>query len=354
MVTTAGGDASPVVKRPPLRLECGAMLEWAEGLKIRHTDLYLDSRLPRPWSFISHAHSDHIATHGTALATPATAALVTHRIGLGGIREVDYRVEHRFDADTVLRLLPAGHVLGSAMLHVTRPEGTMLYTGDFRLRRCLTVPCAEPEAADVLVTESTYGKPFFRFPPRGLVVEQLIELVHGAIRAGRQPVVMGYSLGKSQEIARLLTDAGLSVTLHGAAFALCEIYERLGVPLGRVRRYRREDFHGPDALDLRQRGVLVAPPHVARTSFVTAFDNPLRVVMTGWALAKDAKYRYGVDHALPMSDHADFDELLEMIDRVRPRKVYTFHGFPEFVDELKKRGIDAELACPDPQLSLFE
>jgi Cft2 family RNA processing exonuclease len=71
-------------------------------------------------------------------------------------------------------------------------------------------------------------------------------------------------------------------------------------------------------------------------------------------MLKDAKYRYGVDHALPLSDHADFDELLELIDIVRPKKVYTHHGYREFVDELKQRGMDAELACPDPQLSLFE
>jgi Cft2 family RNA processing exonuclease len=330
------------------------MLEWADALKIRHTDLYLDSRAPRAMSFISHAHADHIATHDLAIATPATAALTGHRIALKTVVELDYNVEHRIDPQTTLRLLPAGHVLGSAMLHVTRPEGTLLYTGDFKLRRCQTVPCAAPVRADVLVTESTYGRPVFRFPPRERVVEQLVDLVGDAMRGGRQPVVLGYSLGKAQEAARVLTDAGLNVTLHGAAHALCEIYERLGVPLGRLRRYRREDFHGPAALDLCERGVLVAPPHVARTSFVTAFDDPLSIVLTGWAILKDAKYRYGVDHALPMSDHADFDELLELVEIVRPRKVYAHHGFRAFVDELKKRGVDAEPACPDPQLSLFE
>src|SRR5688572_3282655 len=330
------------------------MLEWAGALKIRHTDLFLDSREPRALGFISHAHGDHIETHEVAIATPATAALTAHRIALKTVIELDYNVEHRIDSQTTLRLLPAGHVLGSAMLHVTRPAGTLLYTGDFKLRRCLTVPCAAPVRADVLVMESTYGRPVFRFPPREHVVERLLDLVTCAMRAGRQPIVLGYSLGKSQEAARVLTDAGFNVTLHGAAHALCEIYEKLGVPLGRLRRYRREDFHGPAALDLRERGVLVAPPHVARTSFVTAFESPMRVILTGWAVLKDAQYRYGVDHALPLSDHADFDELLELVEIVRPRKVYTHHGYRAFADELRTRGIDAEPACPGPQLSLFE
>jgi hypothetical protein len=38
---------------------------------------------------------------------------------------------------------------------------------------------------------------------------------------------------------------------------------------------------------------------------------------------------------------------------VRPKKVYTHHGYAEFADVLKHRRIDACLACPEPQLSLF-
>jgi hypothetical protein len=100
--------------------------------------------------------------------------------------------------------------------------------------------------------------------------------------------------------------------------------------------------------------VLVAPPNVARTPFIKRFGNPLSIVCTGWAMQKGAQYRYGVDVALPISDHADFDELLELIEIVRPKRVYTHHGFIEFVDQLRLRGIDAHLARPEAQLRLFE
>ena len=75
--------------------------------------------------------------------------------------------------------------------------------------------------------------------------------------------------------------------------------------------------------------------------------------MSGWALRPGAIYSYGVDHALPLSDHADFDELLELIDRVSPRKIYTHHGFKSFAERLRMMGLDAELAKPDEQLTLF-
>ena len=349
------------------------MLEWSDDLRLSGTDLYLDSRRPRGRCFISHAHSDHLGCHELAISTPATAALTAYRLRDDVTREaidtddpdappcppratvqLPYGQPHAFDADTTLRLHPAGHILGSAMLHVTRPEGTLLYTGDLKLRPCLTAEPAAPVAADVLVTESTYGLPLFRFPPREQVIAELLDVVTAALRDGRQSIVMGYSLGKAQEITRVLTDAGVAVTCHGAVFAMNRICEQLGTKLGTYRRYAYADFHGPAALDLAERGVLVAPPNCARSGFVTRFKDPCRVVLTGWAMLKNAKYRYGVDHALPVSDHADYAELLELIERVRPRRILTHHGYPEFVEHLRALGHDAALARPPAQLSLFE
>ena len=289
-----------------------------------------------------------------AIATPATRALAEYRIGVQRVTELAYGIDFQFCPHTRLRLLPAGHVHGSAMVHVTRPEGTLLYTGDFKLRECLTVERALSCEADVLVMESTFGLPMFRFPPWRSVVDQLVEIVTDALRAGRQPIVMGYSLGKSQEITRILTGAGLAVTVHGAVFHMNRIYNELGVSLGPYRRYSAADFHGPRALPLEERGVLVAPPHVARTGFVTNFDNPCRIILTGWAMLKNSKYRYGVDHALPLSDHGDFDELLELVEHVHPKKIYSHHGYKEFANILQSRGYDAELARPDEQMRLFE
>src|SRR4051812_38645073 len=183
------------------------MLEWADDLKICNCGLYLDSCTPRGLCFISHAHSDHVGIHQRAIATAATAAIAEHRAGEQPITLLDVGAVHREAADLDLTLRHAGHILGSAMLHVQRAGQSLLYTGDFKLRTSLTVAPAEPVKADVLVMESTYGQPFFRFPPWQTVADQLVDLVNDALRAGRQPIVMGYSLGKAQEIVRILTGA---------------------------------------------------------------------------------------------------------------------------------------------------
>jgi Cft2 family RNA processing exonuclease len=48
-----------------------------------------------------------------------------------------------------------------------------------------------------------------------------------------------------------------------------------------------------------------------------------------------------VDHAVPLSDHADYDELFACVDRVQPRVIYCTHGPVDFVERLRERGYDA-------------
>ena len=352
------------------------LFEWDDGLKLAGLPWHLDSRRPRPQCLVSHAHADHLCygdrngrsefknVHSRVACTPETAAIGRYRCGLAATVE-----EHRYGEpidlgdEATCEFLPAGHVLGSAMMLVARPVGTLLYTGDYKLRPSRTVPQAEPREADVLVMETTYGSPYFRFPPAEDVEQQLVEIVADAFRRGDQPVVHGYSLGKSQENARILTDAGFNVTMHGAIWHMSEFYRRFGVSLGRddqLRRYKGSDFRGDKALPLEERGVLLCPPRDARGAVTGQFrDRVCRIMMSGWALSPNARYRYGVEHALPLSDHADWDEIVETLERVRPRHVVAHHGFADFPNHLHKLGLpsrlgfDVTLAKPAAQLELF-
>jgi hypothetical protein len=63
--------------------------------------------------------------------------------------------------------------------------------------------------------------------------------------------------------------------------------------------------------------------------------------VTGWAVDPAWRWRLGVDYAVPLSDHADFDELIECIELVQPGIIYCTHGPAEFVDLLRERGHNA-------------
>jgi putative mRNA 3-end processing factor len=73
------------------------------------------------------------------------------------------------------------------------------------------------------------------------------------------------------------------------------------------------------------------------------------IALTGWALhgTRDA------DHGLPLSDHADFHELLAFADRCAASVIYVTHGSRRFAEELRRRGHRAEFLKHKPQMRLF-
>ena len=57
------------------------------------------------------------------------------------------------------------------------------------------------------------------------------------------------------------------------------------------------------------------------------------------------KYSFGrrTDYSIPISDHCDYPELIQMVVQSGAEQVYTIHGFvDEFAEDLRKRGINAQ------------
>lgn len=303
------------------------MFHWDDGLKLTKPDLAIDFQRRQPRGFISHAHADHMARHEYALCTPETAALYQLRLGKRLVRELPYREPVEWGG-VRLTTYPAGHCLGSAMLLAEDGKQSLLYSGDFKLRASRTAETAELIQADIFVLESTFGRPEHRLPNQEEVVSQFLELIEQTLAEGAVPMVVAYALGKSQEVTRILTDAGFPVVQHGTVYPISKAYEQLGMPLGNFRRW---------AGKLEEGEVVVVPPR-------QSVDVPGRIVkfaLTGWAQDERAKYRLKVDHALPFSDHADYDQLLEAVEQVGAKKVFCTHGPESFVDCLRKRGVNA-------------
>ena len=228
------------------------MFHWENGLFLTRPRLGLDVRRRQPHGFVSHAHADHIAPHELAYCTAATARL--YRLRMGERRasvDLEYRQPREF-GDVRLTAYPAGHCLGSAMLLVETCDRSLLYTGDFKLGESATAVAAELPHADVLIMESTFGKPRYRLPPRSETIERLLAIVTEALSDGRTPVIHAYPLGKSQEVTRLLTRAGVPVLQHPAIFAISQAYIECGVELGDVRPFHYALVPGRAVITLPQ------------------------------------------------------------------------------------------------------
>jgi putative mRNA 3-end processing factor len=307
------------------------MFHYDRGLKLTTADLAIDFRRRMPRAFVSHAHNDHMARHELALCTPATAALYQHRLGKREVWELPYREPREF-GPVRLTTFPAGHCFGSAMLLAEEGDRSLLYTGDFKLVESMTSERAELPRADVLVIESTYGEPQYRFAPRAELVAELIAVVRRALASERTPVIEAYVLGKAQEVTKLLTSHGIPVLQHRMVHEISCVYEQCGMALGAFSLFQGLPVEGH---------ALVVPPGKHSGSGLQGVRRPYFIGVTGWALGGMVRRRFGYDHAVPLSDHADFDELIEAVQRVEPREIYCTHGPVSFVDELRRRGFNA-------------
>ena len=299
--------------------------------------------------FVSHAHSDHTASHARVVLTEPTRRLMRARVA-------GERIEHILEPGRPhsgtglgiglesITLLSAGHILGSAMSLLDDGHGTLLYTGDFKLRTGRSAEPCSPQPADVLVMETTFGRPGYVFPPTEQVVQDILRFCRDALANDEVPVLLGYSLGKSQEVLSCLETAGIPVMLTDPVARLTRVYESLG------HRFAPHVSWNPSKASGH---VVLAPPSGNTASLRRRVGACRMAVLTGWALDSGCAPRHQVEAAFPLSDHADFTDLVEMVRRVSPRRIYTLHGFAtEFASHLRGLGYDARALGHLEQLDL--
>lgn len=318
------------------------------GIYLPEADLWLDPHFGVKRAFISHAHADHVARHEMTFCSEVTRDLMKTRYGFkneGEVRALPLREVIEWEG-WELRLLPAGHIIGSAMLHLTRKaDGAMLlYTGDYKLRQGLSSERCELLHADTLIMECTFGLPQFAFPPVPQIVAQVLKWVQETLEDGGIPVLLGYSLGKAQEILCALAEAGHPVMLHKSVWDMTRAVAPLLGKLPQFRLFDAAKAHGH---------ALIFPPSNGKSLALKKLKVCRTAMLSGWALTPGAKFRYQVDEVFPLSDHADHPELLETVELVKPRRVWLVHGYTrEFAAELRARGVEAWTLEGSDQLEL--
>jgi Cft2 family RNA processing exonuclease len=321
-------------------------IESARGIFLPAIGWHLDVTRVAARSFVSHAHSDHIARHHVSLCTAATARLMRAR--LRGRRRgeitLGFGEDYRLEDGTRVVLHPAGHILGSAQFWAENDAGSLLYTGDFKLRAGgAAEPCATPQA-DTLIMETTFGLPRYIFPPDDEVRAAIVDFCRYALHDGVVPVMFAYTLGKTQQLLSILRGSGLPIMLDREARKLTLIYEELGMQF---------DPHEELDADRAAGHVVICPPSGARAVSLRRIEPCRTAIVTGWAMDRATMYRSRCNAAFPLSDHAGFDDLLAFVERVRPKRVFTVHGFAaEFAATLRARGLEAWALGRENQLDL--
>ncbi|HZR05362.1 MAG TPA: ATP-dependent DNA ligase [Candidatus Udaeobacter sp.] len=317
-------------------------VRYDRGVYLPRQDLWLDPWDAKRFAFVSHAHGDHIAPHEEIIVSERTARLMQTRLPGSRTEHILPFGQKRMVHGAHLMLLPAGHIFGSAQCFVFAGNETLLYTGDFKLRPGKSAEPAEWRKADTLIMETTFGLPRYRFPPTKQVIDQIIAFCRETIDDGGVPVLLGYSLGKAQEILCSLDGAGLTPMLHGSVYRMTRIYEQFGQSFCKYLRYNPSNVAGK---------VLICPPSASHSHMLEKITRKRVAMISGWAVDPNAIHRYQVDAAFALSDHADYSDLLRCVELVQPRRVLTLHGFAaSFARDLRERGIEAWALSEENQL----
>jgi putative mRNA 3-end processing factor len=297
-----------------------------KGLYCEPGDFFVDPGSPAERAVITHGHSDHArAGHRHVLATPGTLAIMRHRLGEGAgehQQTLDYGVPLRV-GEVEVRLIPAGHVLGSAQVALTYRGSRVVISGDYKRRFDATCAPFEPLPCDVFVTEATFGLPVFRHPPD---TEEVGKLLHSLLLFPERCHVVGvYALGKCQRVIALLRRCGYRepIYLHGAVMGLTHLYAELGVEFGELRAATgasREELKGK---------IVLAPPSATQDRWARRLPDPVAAMASGWMRVRQHARRRGVELPLVISDHADWDELVRTIDDVGAPEIWVTHGAEE-------------------------
>ncbi len=319
-------------------------IELDNGIYLPDIDWRLDARKPVEKAFVSHAHFDHLGDHQSILCSDVTAKLIQAR--LEGEREwLIHEFEKPFEIEPGVEAVfyPAGHIVGSSMLWLKREGVSLLYTGDFKLTPGKSAePCVVPEA-DILVMETTYGLPRYVFPPAEEVIKDIIRFCQETLENGDTPILFGYSLGKSQEALSSLKSANLKIMMHPQPAKLTRTCMEIGIEFPEFSDFDEENYAGH---------VVISPPLSNKSSWLKRIRNRKTAMLSGWANDPNAIYRFQCDKVFPLSDHADFLDLQEMVSRVQPSRILTIHGYAEeFAQTLKQDGYDAFALGKDNQMS---
>jgi DNA cross-link repair 1A protein len=307
-----------------------------------------NSELRKICWFLTHFHADHYGglsgsllnrSCGTLFCTPVTSRLIQSELGVSilRVRELPPNVPVTVH-DVTVTALDANHCPGSALLLFEFANGTrVLHTGDMRYSpRMKLYPELQPRldfegsspsklsrgAVDILYLDTTYCNPRYSFPPQ----EDMVVLVAKTVRQfwdnpSTLFLVGTYKIGKERvliEIARVLQ---------------CKIY----APQQKLDLLKlldlKVDYQNCFTADSSKSRVHICPlgelSYTNIDNISKKYPNYEKIVCfrpTGWAfnskreMSTSEKGNVAI-HGVPYSEHSSFNELLEFVEFLRPKKI---------------------------------
>jgi len=283
-------------------------------------------------SFVSHAHIDHLHNQndGLVLTTKQTSEIAKLR---------GYYIHNFVEEFENFSMLDTGHILGARGLLFG--DG-VFYTGDICTRQRGFLPGARVPKCKTLIMECTFGLPEFVFVSVNKTIKKVNGIISEMYTKGKPVILLGYELGKAQILSDLFAHWE-PLYYHDSVKKMNDLHRSFGINLKDAIGHTQAENAG--LLD-KKPWVMVAPNMSGKSPFVNYMKSKydaITIGFSGWAQSSRFVFARQHDYSIALSDHCDYNELIDLVKRSNPEKVYTVHGFvDEFAKDLVKIGFDAQ------------
>ncbi len=314
------------------------LIEFSDkGLYCRQGNFYIDPWKPVDRAIITHAHSDHMrAGSKWYLCHYYTKPLLLARLGEHPVQTVEWNETVDMNGAKV-SLHPAGHIIGSSQIRVEYKGEVWVVSGDYKIKDDGISGAFEPVKCNVFITESTFGLPIYKWKPQADIYDDIKSWIGRNKEKGVSSVLIAYSLGKGQRVLQPVSEMTDTIYVHGAIANMQRALEESGWNFPQVERIT------PETPKSKLAGsVVIAPPSADGTPWMKKFSPFAVGVCSGWMQVRGSFRRRNADAGFALSDHADWDGLLEAIHATEAEKVYATHGFQSALSRyLNEHGIEA-------------
>lgn len=292
----------------------------------------IDGHYEKPYRVVTHFHADHtigldksISSCDGIIATPLTLEILSldYAIPPRKILGLNYDIKFSINDETIM-LKRSEHVIGSAQVLIELENGLKIgYTGDFKNPGKGT-PILNP---DILIIESTYGKPEFRRPFKDDVESLLADYIRDALIYG--PVrIYGYH-GKLQEVMISLRKYGVDAPFitNGKIFKMTNIAIKYGYNITGVFNENESE-----AKEIMRDGWYINFSHY--NEFKRRDGKYYNFLLTGWEFDNIVKRIDSKSYIVSFSDHADFDDLIYYVSNTSAKYIITDGGRRGYAKEL--------------------
>jgi putative mRNA 3-end processing factor len=292
------------------------------GIYCSQGGFYIDPWKPVDKAVITHAHSDHArAGCGQYLAHPFTVPLLRLRLGNYAYQALAWG-ETLFMNGVQVSLHPSGHMIGASQVRVEYRDEVWVVSGDYKMQDDGLSGRFEPIPCHTFITESTFGLPIYDWKPQDQIYQDIQGWVLKNKLAGKNSVLIAYSMGKAQRLLPCLAAIQVPIYLHGAVWNIHETLLRAGISLPQAKLFTPEL-----PKELLKGVVIIAPQGADSSPWIRRFTPYETGTCSGWMQVRGNFRRSGADAGFALSDHADWKGLLEAIQATGAEKVFVTHGF---------------------------